>query len=63
MKIWVLQYKSIDGEWYDSGAFDSLANARHVWMNSGRRENYRVVERTDKVVLPVPVDPASEAGA
>lgn len=64
-KLWFLQYRSIDGHWYDSGAYDSFEAAKLVWDNSGRKENYRVIERTDKVVWPVDatIDPASQGGA
>jgi hypothetical protein len=61
--IWYLQYKSIDGQWYDSQPFGSLDEAKERYMASGRKENYRVVERTDKVVWPVESDPAKEFGA
>jgi hypothetical protein len=62
-KVWYLQYKSIDGLWYDSGAYDTFEHAKAMYERSGRKENYRVIERIDKVVWPTPVDPASMGGA
>jgi hypothetical protein len=65
MKLWVLQYKSVDGNWYDSGAFSELDLAKDVWDKTSRPHNYRVVERSDKVVWPLDekIDPAKELGA
>lgn len=64
-KLWYMQYRSIDGNWYDSGVFDNLEDAKRVYDGSRRKENYRIVQRVDKVVWPVDmaIDPASSGGA
>ena len=64
MKLWYLQYRSVDGNWYDSGSFSDLETAKRVYEEiQTRKLYYRVVERTDKVVWPLENDPASMGGA
>ena len=64
-----LQYRSIDGRWYDDSSFleKETAITEYKLRMTGRPEQrslYQVVERTDKVVWPVmTIDPASTAGA
>jgi len=65
MKIWYLQYRSVDGNWYDSGSFSNLEDAKRVYGEYlvHRKLYYRVIERTDKVVWPIDIDPATQLGA
>lgn len=70
MTYWT-QYRSVDGKWYDNQAADTLDEAKRLYTYSVERRghggvvNYRVIERTDKVVWPVDttIDPASQGGA
>lgn len=63
MKLWYLQYRSVDGNWYDSGSFSSLEGAKRIYEELARKSYHRVIERTDKVVWPVEIDPATQLGA
>jgi hypothetical protein len=65
---WVLQKQSyVDhNHWYDQGYYIALKDAKEDYDARGeRRVWFRIVERSDKVVWPVPVetDPAKELGA
>lgn len=68
----ILQYRSVDGTWIDEpgygpldqrlssqALFESIAASRGAeW-----RDRHRLVLRTDEVVWPLPIDPASQMGA
>lgn len=63
---WWLQYRSVDLQWYDSSPYLTLGEAISAYelcLANRPRGNYRVVERSDKIVWPVEIDPASQGGA
>lgn len=63
---WWLQYRSVDLQWYDSSPYLTLDEAKEAYdtcLANRPRGNYRVVERTDVIVWPKDIDPATQFGA
>jgi hypothetical protein len=64
-KYW-LQYRSVDLHWYDSSPYLTLDEAKDAYdtcLANRPKGNYRIVERTDVVIWPREIDPASSGGA
>lgn len=69
-KVWVLQYRGTDGTWFDESgyALNGFEDAKLMYESLGRRgtrwqATHRIVERSDRVVWPVEIDPASAFSA
>lgn len=66
----ILQYRSIDGTWMDEVGYviDQRLTAQAVFESIGALRGpewsarHRMVMRTDKVVWPVEIDPATQFG-